>query len=351
MRVMPESIRVRGGGRSLGVHLIGGLPTDGVQWGFERLGEVMPVVPLDALAGVCADRETRLGVLLPPFVEPSMLVESWEGCDFLPLRFGRPAHIASVTTVVDVDHVADHLASAVPLSQRGWGRSHLDRRTVADIVVGQIESATHLALVGGTPVCPSRGRSLGVLNPTATRVTLGCESGGLDLSAAPCARVAPPWLEALQAEGDAPPGPDLFVYRRTRPFDPERFGLWLRDPPRDLLRGKGNVWLANDPDQSFGYSCAGSVHRLFPSGRWWASRTDGAWPECASGRRRLLSRWHPRFGDRRQEIAFAGVDLEPDRLAAGLDACLVSEDAIHDVPPAPWAQGSGAPATPRTDLH
>ncbi len=346
----------------LGVHLLAGLPTEAVRSGFERACNVMPVLPLDALAGATVGDATRIGVLLPPFVEPSLVVESWMECDFLTQRFGRPAHLEGVSTFLDVDHVVDHLASAAPLSLHGWGRSGLDGRTVADIVVGQIESATHLVHVGAAPVPDSLARCLTVLNPGASHVpfrdgsprhltgfaaALGADERGAQgrreaparrcpdppgpsVAAAGSEPVVPPWLEVLRADRDPAPGSGLLVYRRARPFDPTRLGGWLAAPPRELLRGKGNVWLANEPDRSFGYSCAGSVHRLFPAGRWWASCADGAWPSCTEHRRRLLERWHPRFGDRRQELVFAGIDLDPDRLRAGLDACLLAEEAIDD---------------------
>jgi len=371
--------------RSLRVHLLAGLPTEAVRSTFEWVREVMPVFPLDALAAVVVGDATRIGVLLPPFVEPSLVVESWVECDFLPYRFGRPAHVAGVSTFVDVDHVVDHLASAAPLSRHGWGRSAFDRRTVADIVAEQIESATHLVLVGSAPLADSLARCLTVLNPGASRLpfrdgslldltglaaALGADDpdsrgrGGeptqglcqdhSESDAPPAARsvpVVPPWLPVLQGEGDPAPTSGLFVYRRARPFDPTRLGNWLADPPRDLVRGKGHIWLAGEPDQSFGYSCAGSVHRLFPAGRWWASSTEGAWPSCSAARLRLLERWHPRFGDRRQELVFAGVDLDPDRLCAGLDACLLAEEAIDDSLHASREECLDPLSTPSRRLH
>lgn len=367
---------------SLGVHLLAGLPTASIRSSLERLRDVMPVVSLNQLAGVVLGDATRIGVVLPPFVEPSLVVESWMECDFLSYRFGRPAHVAGVSTFVDVDHVVDHLASAAPLSLHGWGRSELDRRTIADIVVGQIESATHLVLVGRAPVSDSVARCLTVLNPGASRVAFG-EGSAVDVmglavalgaddrdvqgrggesarahcqvhaesgaSAVRSARVVPPWLEVLEGDGDPATRSGLLVYRRARPFDPTRLGRWLADPPRELVRGKGYVWLASEPDRSIGYSCAGSVHRLFPVGRWWAS--GGEWPSCTAQRGRLLERWHPRFGDRRQEVVFAGVDLDPDRLCAGLDACLLAEGAIDDSLHASRAEGSEPPATPPSRLH
>ncbi len=340
---------------SLRVHLLAGLPTEAVRWGFERAHELMPVVPLGALAKVGVEAASRdasqVGVLLPPFVEPSLVVESWMECDFLPFRFGRPAHVAGVSTFVDVDHVVDHLASAAPLSLRGWGRGDLDGRTVADIVVGQIESATQLVLVGASPVPDSLARCLTVLNPGASRIPFRDLDRTGSAAAARSEPVVPPWLEVLQGECDPAPGSGLHVYRRARPFDPTRLGSWLADPPKELVRGKGHVWLASEPDQSFGYSCAGSVHRLFPAGRRWASCADGAWPGCTVQRRRLLERWHPRFGDRRQELVFGGVDLDPDRLSAGLDACLLAEEAIDDSLHASRGEGLEPLSTPSTRLH
>ena len=339
---------------SLSVHLLVGLPTDAVRWGFARAGDVIPVVSLDALADAVVGDATRIGVLLPPFVEPSLLVEGWEECNFLEQRFGRPAHLAGVSTFVDTEHVGRHLASRSSLASRGWGRGDLDRRTVADIVVEQIESATHLVLVGEAPVPDSLARRLTVLNPGASRLPCpdGSNPGLTTLApAAPRVRVAPPWVEVLRGEVDPPPSPDRFVYRRARPFDPTRLCDWLANPPGELVRGKGHVWLADEPDRSFGYSCAGSVHRLFPAGRWWASHAEGEWPSCRVQRRRLLERWHPRFGDRRQELVLLGVDLDVDRLSADLDGCLLAEESIGCGSYASQMDRPGTPSTPRARLH
>ncbi len=356
---------------SLRVHLLAGLPTEGVRRAFDRAHHTMPIVPLDALADIAVGDATRLGVLLPPFVEPSQIVESWEQCEFLPYRFGRPAHVAGISTFLDVDHLDDHLASADALSLRGWGRCDLDGRTVADIVVGQIESATQLVVVGGGRLTDALARRLEVLNPGASRVRLDGDSGpdptelalalgweaiadGLpeaDTDAPRSVAVVPQWLELLRGERAPAPESNLLLYRRARPFDPARLSAWLAEPPAELVRGKGHVWLASAPDQSFGYSCAGTVHRLFEAGRWWASHASGTWPRCPTERRRLLERWHPRFGDRRQELVFLGVDLDPDRLFAGLDACLLPESALDCALAAARMQAPEPWTAPPTRLH
>lgn len=320
------------GGLAPVVHLIAGLPTDEVVRGFDRIREHLPVSSLACLVASSSPECARTGVLLPPHAENSQVVEDWETCDFLERRFGPGARIGGVLTVVDADALGDQLESADPISALGWGRSARDARTVADIVAGQVESATHLLLVGRPSSCASVRGLLEALNPDGALMHLdGAASQELlEVTQAPpgrseSARVVPPWLALLRAERVSPDRSDRFLYRRSLPFDAQRFGEWLADPPRSLVRGKGNVWLANRLDQSMGYSCAGSVHRLFDAGRWWASQSGSAWPTCESARRRLLERWHPQFGDRRQELAFVGLDLDVERVRAELDACLLSE--------------------------
>ena len=347
------------GPSSLRVHLLAGLPTEAVRRGFEQARDEMPVVAMTALADFTVGDASDVGVLLPPFVEPSLAVESWVDGEFLQDRFGRPAHIEGIETFVDVDHLEAHLASADPLAQRGWGQHGFDRRTVADVLVGQIEAATRLVLVGVTPVSASLRRVLALLNPSARRIPPLDRSPderspvAAAMRAAPSPQalpIVPSWLRVLQGEWVPEPGSGFVTYRRTRPFDANRLATWLADPPAELVRGKGNVWVASEPDQSFGYSCAGSVHRLYPAGRWWASRDDGAWPSCDTHRRRLLARWHPRFGDRRQELVFAGVGFDPEELCAGLDACLSTDEAMIDLS---VTQGAApeSPGTPPARLH
>ncbi len=332
MAILPNTTG-DGAVRSLRVHLLTGLPTASIRCALEQAAEAVPTVPLADLSEAAAGEPDTIGVVLPPFAEPSSVAESWAECDFLAHRFGRPAHVASVSAFVDVDLADEHLASSCSLASRGWGQSRSDSRSLADILVGQIESATRLVLVGAAPPSEALTRRLRLLNPGAAHVAVGTGSTsdlGPDASPFQSVRVAPPWLEVLRGGADPALHPELFVYLRRRPFDAERLQEWLADPPGDLLRGKGNVWLAGEPVRSFGYSCAGSVHRLFPAGRWWASYAEGDWPRCGFERRRLLERWHPSIGDRRQEIVFLGVDLDVDRLCAGLDACLAGDEAVQE---------------------
>ncbi len=87
----------------LRLHLISGLPTGTVRSGFEQVAKRMPLLPPDGLLDAVGGESDPIGILLPPFVEPSLVVESWEECAFLPHHFGRPAYVAGVPTLVDLD--------------------------------------------------------------------------------------------------------------------------------------------------------------------------------------------------------------------------------------------------------
>lgn len=348
------------------VHLLSGLPTENVERGFERLGHTLPIRAFAAFVRMSALEGGEMGVLLPPGIETSEVVEDWEACDYLASRFGRDAALGRVVTVVDADRFLDQLDCRSPISAHGWGRSARDARSVADIVVGQVEFATHLLAVGGSTARDAIAPLLQALNPSAVRRSLDGRSDAELLDFLPSdpsgaaenegaslgSRIVPPWLELLSSDGARPDGAGRLSYRRSRPFAPERFGEWIARPPRELVRGKGRVWLGNDSDQCFGYSCAGSVHRVFPVGRWWASSPGIPWPKCETARRRLLERWHPQFGDRRQEIAFVGVAADRDRIFAELDRCLLSEEeALERVASAAVPGGATVGGPARVGLH
>jgi hypothetical protein len=46
----------------------------------------------------------------------------------------------------------------------------------------------------------------------------------------------------------------------------------------------------------------------------------------------LGRQWDPRFGDRRQEIAFAGIDMNEAMLRARLDECLLTDAEMRRGP-------------------
>ena len=111
--------------------------------------------------------------------------------------------------------------------------------------------------------------------------------------------------DAHDDHGDRPAaavhGVESTVYRRERPFDPERFDAWLDDWDGRVVRAKGFCWLTSRPDTVVGFSQAGPSVRVGPIGEW-GDDTPAT------------------------RLVFIGRALDPERLAEELDACLASDE-------------------------
>jgi G3E family GTPase len=120
-----------------------------------------------------------------------------------------------------------------------------------------------------------------------------------------------------------------FLYRARRPFHPEKFWNLIQSPFPGVFRAKGFFWLATRMGLVGGLNIAGSECHFSPAGQWWAAANahdhDSGHTEIPD---RLKKEWAEPFGDRRQAIAFMGIELNSADLVAQLDACLLSESEM-----------------------
>jgi G3E family GTPase len=121
-------------------------------------------------------------------------------------------------------------------------------------------------------------------------------------------------------------GVTSFVYRRRRPFDPDRVAAFLADLPDDVVRSKGTMWVAGRPDTQYDYSQAGPSVHVTAAGPWIASLPD--FEQDAYRRNRDVD-WDDDHGDRRNELVFIGR-MDREAVTAALDDCLCAPDAVGD---------------------
>jgi G3E family GTPase len=244
------------------------------------------------------------------------------------------------------------------LSARGETRGADDRRTLADLLVEQIEFADVIVVNKVSDVPPATRaelrRVLAALNADARVVEV--DHGRVPLRAVlqtglfdeAKAASHPLWHKELHDPRSHVPeteeyGITSFVYRARRPFHPQRFHDFLSGGWKGLIRAKGYFWLATRPDWVGLLSIAGAQCRSDPKGLWWAAVPREKWPRHAQFLHFLRRNWSPRWGDRRQELVFIGTGIEGRLIGAALDACLVAEDdprawaALRDPFP-PWRQ-------------
>ncbi|MBO4206482.1 GTP-binding protein [Micromonospora echinofusca] len=251
------------------------------------------------------------------------------------------ARLDTTVTVVDAAGLLAQLRAGESLEQRGLAAYADDDRTIADLLVDQIEFAD-VIVVNKTDLVDaddlSRVEALVTrLNPAArqVRATHGqvapaeiLHTGRFDLERA---ETAPGWVAELNGQHVPETeeyGISSIVVRDHRPYHPQR--LWdLLTEGLDrfgVVRSKGFLWLASRPDVQALWSQAGPSARCDPAGI--PVVVSGEWPDDPDERAELTARWHPVFGDRQQELVFIGVDLDADGLRTALDRCLLGPAEI-----------------------
>jgi G3E family GTPase len=125
-------------------------------------------------------------------------------------------------------------------------------------------------------------------------------------------------------------GVTTFVYRARRPFHPEKFWTLIQSPFPGVFRAKGFFWLASRMGIVGGLNIAGSECHYSPAGQWWAANAHDNHSQHAEIPDRLKKEWEEPFGDRRQAIAFMGIDVDAADLSARLDACLLSASEMSE---------------------
>lgn len=240
----------------------------------------------------------------------------------------------TMVTVIDASTLLRDFSSTDMLADRGESLGEADERALVDLITDQIEFANVIVLnkmdrldAEQTRLAHSMVRAL---NPTARviesqwgQVPLEqiLHTGLFDFEQA---QLAPGWARELRGE-HAPEsetyGIGSFVYRARRPFHPQRLMQLLNQEWPGVVRSKGFFWLASRMDWVGELSLAGGMLQHKAAGFWWAS----APAEEQARARRQIADWDPRFGDRRQELAIIGIDLDEAALRSRLDECLLTD--------------------------
>ncbi|MFH9859094.1 CobW family GTP-binding protein [Streptomyces sp. NPDC017202] len=330
--------------------------------------------PLVNDCACCALREDLVPELLRLADDPATrlaVVELWDSVEpraMAEVVAAGGLTVTGVITAVDPALLLPCLGNGDDLAERGLAAAATDRRTVADTFARQLEYAPVLA-VANSPEADDEDRELlAQLHPTARRVPVrggrlggpadtsaragapepgpeprsplvAAAFAGFDVEAAAAAQH--PACALLPAEADAH-GVTTFVWRRRRPFHPERLYAALEDLTCAAARSRGRFWLADKPDVLLHWDAAGGALCVESAGPWLASLPDAAWETLPPVRRAAAALdWHPEHGDRRQHLVFTSPGLDRDGLHELLESCLLTDaeyaagrDAWKRLPPA-----------------
>ncbi|MEC8064657.1 MAG: GTP-binding protein, partial [Planctomycetota bacterium] len=127
-------------------------------------------------------------------------------------------------------------------------------------------------------------------------------------------------------------GISSFVYRRRKPFHPERLMNTLNGALGGVVRSKGYLWVATRPRYCGVWSQAGSSLQLDRGGLWFAAVQRENWPTDPATLDYLETIWTEEVGDCRQELVFIGVRLDQGAIEAVLDEALITDDEMSAGP-------------------
>lgn len=256
----------------------------------------------------------------------------------LGIDLTRFCRLDTMVTVVDAYRFWHDFESGESLLERGEATGEDDTRDVADLLIDQIEFCDVLLLNKCDLVEKSAlerlEATLRALQPKArlVRTVRGQVDPGEILNTGlfdfETASLSAGWIAELEQPAHTPEteeyGIGSMVYERRLPFHPERLMAWMGDWPAEVVRAKGILWLATRNAEAQSLSQAGPSIQMGPAGHWVAALPEAERQATLDEQPELADDWHPVYGDRINRFVLIGIGLDRERLAAELDACLLT---------------------------
>jgi len=275
--------------------------------------------------------------------EPLPVAETFTFEDEEGRSLSDVARLDTMVTVVDAASFLEEYRRADFLQSRGQAVSDDDQRTIADLLVEQVEFCDVIVLNKLDRVSEAEKMHLRAvlhaLNPRAEIVEAVFGKVPLDkvlntgkFSFEEAAK-APMWLKELRGEHTPETeeyGISSFVFRARKPFHPMRLWNLIHDEAvwKNVLRSKGFFWLATRMKTVGEWAQAGGSLNLSPAGSWWASVPKSQWGVDAEMQAEIEKLFDGKYGDRRQELVFIGTTMNQAELIARLEEALLTPDEM-----------------------
>ena len=275
--------------------------------------------------------------------EPLPVAETFTFADEEGVSLSDVAKLDTMVTVVDAVNFLKDYEEAKYLKDSGESLGEDDDRSVADLLVDQIEFADVLLVSKTDLVEPKDIEKLeAILKSLNTHAQiLPISQGQVDIEEVlntglfdfERAQQAPGWLKEMRGEHVPETeeyGIGSFSFIARLPFHPERFHRFLHSTKQygKLIRSKGIFWLASRHKYAGQWSQAGGIARYGFAGMFWSSVPTNSWPTDEESIDNIRDQWEEPFGDKRQELVFIGQSLDKEAMLEDLNKCLLSEDEL-----------------------
>ncbi|MHB7935492.1 GTP-binding protein [Staphylococcus haemolyticus] len=251
----------------------------------------------------------------------------------------------TMVTVVDANRFINDINSEDLLVDRNQGADQTDERSIADLLIDQVEFCDVLVLNKTDLVTEAELTKLEnilrklqpdahLIKTTNAEVDINevLDTGRFDFEQA---SNSAGWIKELTEGGHAEHTPETeeygigsFVYSRRLPFHAKRFNDWLEQMPNNIVRAKGIVWLAQYNQVACLLSQAGSSCNISPVTYWVAAMSKEQREQILNQRPDVAQSWDIEYGDRNTQFVIIGTELDQEKIVKELDQCLVNGDEI-----------------------
>ena len=275
--------------------------------------------------------------------EPLPVAETFTFADENGISLSDVADLDTMVTVVDAVNFLKDYEEAKYLKDKGESLGEDDERSVADLLVDQVEFAD-LILISKTDLIDDQAlkRLIAIIKTLNTKAkVIPIIKGEVELDKVlntglfdfEEAQKAPGWLKEMRGEHIPETeeyGIASFSYEARRPFHPEKFLNFLHSTQKfgKLIRSKGFFWLATRPEFAGQWSQAGGIAHYGFAGMFWKAVPEKDWPQDEEYLSSIKEQWVEPFGDMRQELVFIGQHLDKEKMINSLDQCLLTEEEV-----------------------
>lgn len=261
--------------------------------------------------------------------------------DELGIDLTKKTRLDTMVTVVDANRFWEDYSSGDTLLDRKQGTDETDIREIADLLLEQVEFADVIILnkIDLLEEYDIKELTAFIKKINAQAKIIPATFSNVDLKSVlnthlfdfDKASQAAGWIKELNEEHipeSEEYGISSFVYRRKKPFHPERLFSWLENWSVDIVRAKGFFWLATRNDLVGMLSQAGSTITIQGAGEWIATLPKAEQEEMRREDPLLDNKWDDHFGDRMTELVLIGIDMKQLEIEESLDKCLLTEEEM-----------------------
>ncbi|XRG78770.1 GTP-binding protein [Rossellomorea sp. GAMAL-10_SWC] len=260
----------------------------------------------------------------------------------LGIDLTKKTRLDTMVTVVDANRFWEDYSSGETLLDRKQGTDETDIREIADLLLEQVEFADVIILnkIDLLEEHDVKELTAFLKKINAQAKIIPAIFSNVDLKSVlnthlfdfDKASQAAGWIKELNDEHipeSEEYGISSFVYRRKKPFHPERLFSWLENWSVDVVRAKGFFWLATRNDMVGMLSQAGSTITIQGAGEWIATLPKAEQNEMRREDPLLEYKWDDNFGDRMTELVLIGIDMNQLEIEKSLDKCLLTEEEME----------------------